>query len=112
MPQTITLSDGEQVEIVTPDDLEAFGEQLGNRISAKLLRWLVTVGLLAVFGAGVKYADMQSRVTAVEQAAAAASTDKRADAVEIRQLVKKVDSLTVVLGNVNDVLGDIKARLR
>lgn len=112
MPQTINIADGEQIDVVTPEGLEAFGEQLGNRISAKLLRWLLSVGLVAVFAAGVKYADMQSRLATVEHVVANSVTDKRADAVEIRQLVKKVDSLTVVLGNVNDVLGDIKARLR
>ena len=100
----ITTMTGDHIEVATLSDIDAgFNAQ-----AARVLRWFLSGGAVLLFGLLASWARFDARLGAVETRAA-----NNSQAVgEIRVLVKKVDSLTIVLGNQTELLRDIARNRR
>ena len=116
MPHHVLDQEGHTVELPTMEDLKScMGDALeshGNAMAAKVLRWLLGGGIGIVAAAVMLYARMDNRVTNVEKDGARTVADRAHDASELRSVIRKVDSLTYVIGTQTEILQRLDRRLR
>jgi len=111
MSHTIVDAHGERIEVLTMEDLEAYGD----RQAARLLRWLIGAGITmasCIVGATLWVASVDHRQAATEQRVAAMATSAREDSHDLQALTRKVDSLTYVIGTQTEILREIRRAVR
>lgn len=108
MAYTITDNHGNEVEVLTKSDFDDFE----NRLASKMLRWLVSGGFALVVGGVLSYARFDNRLANVEKEDTRTASARASESAELRSVIRKVDSLTYVIGNQTDILRDIQRRVR
>lgn len=108
MAHTITDNHGNEIEVLTTGDLDDFE----NRLAGKMLRWLVSGGFVLLFGAALSYARFENRLGNLERDDQRTATARASESAELRSVIRKVDSLTYVIGTQTEILRDIQRRVR
>ena len=111
MSHTIIDSHGDPVEVLTMQDLEAYGD----RQAARLLRWLIGAGITmasCIVGATLWVASVDHRQNATDQRVNAMAASAREESIDLRSLTRKVDSLTYVIGTQTELLREIRRAIR
>jgi hypothetical protein len=116
VPHHVLDQEGHTVELPTMEDLKScMGDALeshGNAMAAKVLRWLLGGGIGIVAAAVMLYARMDNRVTNMEKEGGRTAAERAHDTAELRSVIRKVDSLTYVIGTQTALLERIERRLR
>lgn len=99
-PHTFTDARGQEVDVLTTSDL--------SNATSRALRWLLGTGIAAVVAGTLAWAELNSQVNSIDTRSAANAVNL----AEVRILTKKVDSLTVVVGGMAEVLRDLRDQQR
>jgi len=108
---TIIDAHGERIEVLTMEDLEAYGD----RQAARLLRWLIGAGVTmasCIVAATLWVASVDHRQNTTDQRVNAMAASAREESIDLRALTRKVDSLTYVIGNQTELLREIRRAIR